>query len=330
MSAARCYCGQCGNLMNGQLRFCDQCGSKLDRHQHGSISVHFGPVVEQLGSVPHRIEGLFGDYVLLDLVGEGGMGYVFRAMHRWSGQQFAIKMVSEELRFRRGLLEAFGREAETQAQIVHPNVVRVFQFAQDGGRSGLVMELVRGVTLGVLFHQRAERGVSQGQLLWLAGQMALGLTVVHDYGYVHADIKPSNFLFGTTDQNETVLKIADFGIARSLRAELTGPKKKSRSGTPGYMSPEQIRGEQLTPASDLYSLGCVFYEVVTGCPVFPLDDWEKANRMHLECEPRPIAELRPDAPQSLVQLVQLMLCKEARHRPRSAQAVFQRLQEIVP
>ena len=328
MSQGRSYCGQCGHLLLGQLRFCDQCGSALHTLQHGSIPVQFGPVVEQLGNVPSRIEGLFGDYALLDPLGEGGMGFVFRAMHRWSGQEFAIKMVSEHLRFRRGLLEAFAREAETQAEIVHPNVVRVFQFARDGGRSALVMELVRGVTLDVLVHQRGEQGVSRGQLLWLAGQMALGLTVVHDYGYVHADIKPTNFLFGTTDQGETVLKIADFGIARSLRAELTGPKKRSRSGTPGYMSPEQIRGEQLTAASDLYSLGCVLYEVITGRPVFPLDDWEEAMRMHLELEPPPIEELRPDAPEQLAQLVRLMLCKEAKHRPKSAQAVFQHLQEM--
>ena len=327
LSFRRHYCRECGSLLAEEgARFCDQCGSSLDQSGPAPLSVEFGPVVTQSGSIPNQIRGTFMDYLVLHEVGRGGMGTVFHVMHHRSGQAFALKLLEQKLTLQTAMLDAFMREAETQAEIVHPNVVRLFELAQHNGRLGLVLELVQGASLDIVLAERQDRGMRVGQALWLAGQMCLGLAVVHSHGYIHADIKPSNFLYGKTDFGETALKIADFGIARSLRSQLRG--HSSRSGTPGYMSPEQIRGEPLSPASDMYSLGCVIFELFSGQPVFPLNDIDSVFDSHLHEKPNSLDNLCSDTPRELSKLIQTLLRKRPNRRPQSMEEVYNRLQEI--
>ena len=142
-------------------------------------------------------------------------------------------------------------------------------------------------------------------------------------------MKPSNFILGYDDQRRTVLKVADFGIARNLRHEMVETHRIRYSGTPGYMSPEQIRGELLTPASDLYSLGCVFYELLLGRPVFPEARTDEQNEYHLRQEPIPIRSLRFHIPQEIEELLKCLLAKDPRKRPSSAKQVKQYIDQLI-
>lgn len=316
------YCGnaKCLTLLGGGLRFCDQCAHPVHDRRAPPVAVQYGPVVAQSHAVPDRIAGVLGPYVLLRLLGQGGMGTVFHTIRAFSGQQFAIKRINAELQLDRRAMERFAAEARTQSQLVHPNVVRVFSFEQIQGSSALVMEFVDGATMEQVI-ARHPSGAQPSYAAWLLWHMAAGLATVHEQGWVHADIKPSNYFCGSPGTPQATVKIGDFGIARSLDRELRGGRRR-RSGTPGYMSPEQIEAYPLTPQSDLYSLGLVAYELLVGKPPFPLHD-PRIDELHRSGSPPPIASARPDVPRSLRDLVMAMLDKSPRGRPQSAQQVMQ-------
>lgn len=315
------YCGKCGAILAQHLRFCDQCGAPLTTSATRLYSIHFGPVVVRGETIPHRIEGVLEEYVFLRILGEGGMGRVMHAMHRFSGQHFALKVIHPQLRLRKGISRRFIEEAKMQSRIVHPNIVRVFRFLDVDGTMGLVMEFVDGVTLEALLAAQPN-GLEVNQVIWLMCQMAAGLGEVHRHGFVHADVKPANFFYGRGSHGRPVLKTGDFGIAQNLQAELRRTGGRRRAGTPGYMSPDQIRGDRLTPASDLYSLGTVVYEMLTGRPVFPLED-EMLDERHLHAEPTPVGATHPHVPRVFRDLVQAMLAKTPDRRPQTANHVLE-------
>lgn len=320
------YCGgeRCHRRNPAGVRFCTGCGESIGRGAIGPVQ--FGPVVLARQAVPLEARGALGEYLLLSKLGEGGMGSVYKGMQPLSGQHFALKVLNRELRLKRGAVELLAREAETQSRIVDPRIVRVFRFMQERSRSALVLELVNGAALDEVLRDRA--GLRRGQLLWLAREMALGIDVIHRHGFVHADIKPSNFLFGTTDAGQTVLKVADFGIARRLERELVNAGNRIVAGTPGYMPPEQIFGHPLNRTSDLYSLGCVYYQLITGQPVFPYDDMEVCIRHHATTPAPSVRTQRSDLDDDLVRLVDSMLLKDPNQRPQSAAEVAARLREV--
>ena len=313
------YCANCGEqlIVGDGLRFCDQCGHRLGEGR--VYSLQFGPVVVHQRLIPKKIWKAWGDYVLLDVLGDGGMGRVWRAMHKQSGQHFAIKLVHDNLTLRAGTARRFSQEAAQQRKIVHPNVVRIHDFVENKGVMGIVMELVDGPTLYDEMRSAVGGQMKLDWAIWLGTQMALGLSVVHENGYVHADVKPGNFLM-TRDRDR--LMIADFGIARDLKAELTGSKKRLRAGTPGFMSPEQIRGDRLDGRSDVYSLGCVLYEMLSGRTVFAGNTAEVLDKGHLRNRPVPLAQIRPGIPSDLDELIEEMLSKSRSDRPESARAVL--------
>jgi serine/threonine-protein kinase len=245
------------------------------------------------------------------------MGVVYRAMSRASGQTFALKVLNERMGLNRGAVSILQNEAHAQSSIVHPNVVRVFEFVQGNRTSAIVMEFVGGPNVEIFVNQHPGRRVNAGEAAWLAMHMANGLAVVHHQGLVHADVKAANFMFGTMYGGHNVLKVADFGIARSLESQL-----KLRAGTPGYMSPEQIRGEHLTASSDIYSLGCVLHELLTGRPVFPGQTTEELQHHHLST---PVPDLSTAAPPHLTPLLTSMLAKSPNHRIQSMLAIVESL-----
>ena len=271
--------------------------------------------------IPEQLGGVLGRYVLLDTIGAGGMGVVHRALDPIGGQHFAIKVLSDTFRVQPSALRLLEQEAATQATIVHPNVVQLFELVQAGGHTGLVMELVDGSSLAETIQHRQGRPLSLGQFAWLAMQMTMGLNVVHHHGYVHSDVKPANFLYGRSQSGETVVKVADFGVARRLEEQ-----KRIIAGTYGYMSPEQMSGDPLTVASDVYGLGCVFHQLLAGEPVFAATDPQVLARKHCEDEP---PRLTLDmAPAPVADLILHMLEKNPSSRLPTAEAVLYRLQEI--
>ena len=314
------YCGKCKWLRGGTQRYCDQCG-----HDRGMaprpFRVHYGPVVEQHCRIPPRVEGLLEQYALIDRLGAGGMGVVYRALDPRSGQPFAIKVLGPKFRARGQGLDILRQEAEAQRAIIHPNVVRLFEFVHNARNIAIVMELVDGMSLQDKLVERRGRPLSKLQFVWLAREITIGLGVVHDHGYVHADVKPANFLYGQSEQGHSVLKVSDFGIARKLDSG-----RRIVAGTYGYMSPEQVRGDPLTAASDLYGLGCVLYEVLTGGPVFPVTDTQELAQAHCTRPPPKVDEAL--AGPYVSSLIDALLRKEPHMRPQSADIVRQVLEGI--
>lgn len=321
--AVNAYCQKCGASLRLPASFCDNCGVALDSHP--PLRLEFGPAVRAIGAQPDAIAGVFDRYAVLRAIGEGGMGLVVEVMDPWSGQRFALKLVNAAQRLRRSAVAALEREAQTQASLVHPNVVRVFSVVADGkGRLGVLRELVDGASLDSVLEERAGRPFSSGQLRWLMHELAVGLDVVHLNGYVHADVKPGNFIYGTSNVGP-VLKITDFGIATSLRDELRRDGDAPRSGTPVYMPPEQWAGRALSPASDVYALGCVYYELLVGAPPFVADELDELMLAHTSANPIPPSAIRRETDPTLERLVLSMLHKDPERRPRSARDLLHAL-----
>lgn len=257
-------------------------------------------------------EVLAGRYRLLGLLGRGAVGEVWRAEDLQLARPVAIKLLRRLEGDALSSLERFRREARATAQLSHPNVVATYDIGTTEDRAYLVMELVRGGDLAQLL--RSHGLPPAEEVADLAIQAARGLDAAHAAGIVHRDVKPANLLLSSDGE----LKITDFGIARMTGADhtgaLTGPVLL---GTAAYLSPEQVRGEQATPASDRYALGCVLYELLAGAAPYTGEPHEVLDG-HVHREPVPVHQLRPDIPAGLADLVMLLLAKDPAARPATA------------
>ncbi len=204
-----------------------------------------------------------GDYRLLESLGLGGMGEVYRAVHSRSKLHCAVKLIRREHAGNPHTLTRFEREVESTARLAHPNVVAIL----DSGRTAdgtpfLVMEYLPGLTLGELIERHGP--LPAARVIHLLRPACAALRPTHDAGIIHRDIKPANFVVTGNDH----LKLLDFGLARTTRGTTSLQEPAAISGTPLYMSPEQARGQELDARSDLYSLGAVAYALLTGRPPF--------------------------------------------------------------
>jgi serine/threonine protein kinase len=220
----------------------------------------------------------FGGYHIIELVGSGGMGLVYRAEQRILGRTVALKVIRPEIAASGDYRERFLREARFAAAVDHPHVVSVFDAGEQEGRLYLAMQWVDGLDLGTLIDR--EQRLAPERAVLIGVQLAQALQAVHDAGLVHRDVKPSNVLVREIGGRDHAY-LTDFGIAKAPAAQDSLTRTGSVLGTPGYLSPEQIRGQQPGPRSDLYALGCIIFEALTGQRPFPGDDlaarWAQAT-----------------------------------------------------
>ena len=258
-----------------------------------------------------------GRYRLERPLGHGGMASVYVARDTALDRPVAVKLLAENLADDEELRRRFLREARLAARLSHPHVVNVFDAGEDG-RPYIVMELVEGTSL-------AERGrVRSEEARGLTLQTARGLAHAHEAGLIHRDIKPANLLL----RRDGTLKIADFGIARA--AETTRLTQAGTVlGTAAYLAPEQALGEEVTPAADVYSLGAVLYELLTGRPPFEFDSLADLAEKQRAMAITPVRELAPDVPRPLEDLVMRCLARNPAYRPSAAE-VAQELEPSAP
>lgn len=257
----------------------------------------FAPEAARRGGTRPQQDSLVGcivdeRYEVVQLLGEGGMGSVYRVRHRVLGRQFALKALRSEYARDRALAERFVQEARAAAAISNPHVVSITDFGMlDQGQPYFVMELLEGQTLSSVMR---ERGVLAPEfVVGVARAVASALASAHEVGVIHRDLKPDNIILLGDANTPTSLKVLDFGLAKLL-----GTNRLTRDdvvyGTPQYMSPEQASGEELDRRVDVYALGILMYEMVTGRVPFEADSYMGVLTQQLYAEPTPPTQLRPE------------------------------------
>jgi len=256
-----------------------------------------------------------GAYRLEDQLGEGAMGCVFRARLEGSEELVALKVVRLELAEDDRYRQRFLHEARAASAVAHPHLVDVLDSGEIDGRQFLAMRLVHGRQLEQQIEENGPMALEQ--VVRIAAEIGGALDALHAVGLIHRDIKASNIMIGADAVGAAAL--TDFGLAKGTGyAELTRPGQIV--GTMDYLAPERIRGEQATPASDIYGLGCVIYQCAAGQPPFGSKGMMEVAFAHLEEAPANPAASRGDLPDKFGEAVNAALAKDPGDRPASAQA----------
>jgi serine/threonine protein kinase/WD40 repeat protein len=265
-----------------------------------------------------RAKGLrIGPYIVLDRLGEGGMGQVLKARHEHMGRVVALKLIRKEKLEKANSVARFYQEVKAAAALIHPNIVMAFDAGQAGGTHFFSMEYVAGTDLARLVNKDGPLPVAQA--CEYIRQAAIGLQHAHERGLVHRDIKPSNLLVSAAEGSSPVVKLLDLGLARlgdSFAQDTHLTKMGQVLGTPDYLAPEQaLDSRSVDIRADIYSLGCTLFFLLTGRPPFQAEALAHLLLKHqMEAIPN-VRELRPDAPEGLALLLQRMLAKKPEQRP---------------
>jgi serine/threonine-protein kinase len=279
---ARKSCSVCGNEFDDNVKFCPNDGTPLRSTEAADALI--GQVIADR-------------YRIVSKLGEGGMGQVYLAEHVRMGRQCAVKMISPELAKSDAAVARFNREAANASQINHPAVAQVYDFGEGPNQTlYLAMEYVEGETLSALV--RREGPLSLRRAAALTRQVADALAAAHHRGIVHRDLKPDNILVTRSFDGSECVKVVDFGIAKTVQNDggETGQNLTTVGvavGTPEYMSPEQLAGEKLDTRSDLYSLGLVFFHLLTADLPYPRVTSRETLVARLTDPPRTLVEARP-------------------------------------
>lgn len=259
---------------------------------------------------------LNGRYKLLERSGSGGMATVYKAQDLMLRRLVAVKILHENLTGDEEFLRRFQREAHAAANLSHPNIVTVHDIGQDGHRHYIVMEFVNGRTLKELIRDHVEQTghpLSIARTLELGIQICAGIGYAHRAGLVHCDVKPQNVLVTRDDR----VKVADFGIARAM-SQASLQTGSMLWGTPHYFSPEQAAGEPATPASDVYAIGIILFEMLSGRLPFQAESLPSLALKHMHEPPPLVTEFNPAVPRQMEQIINKVLSKEAAGRYRTA------------
>jgi serine/threonine protein kinase len=271
--------------------------------------------------------GLIGDYRVLDVLGRGGMGTVYRVYDPVLKRQLAVKLMHSRLTLDPVIRARFVREAQAQAAVVHDHVVSIFHVGQDRGVPFIAMPVLIGQSLATALDREPLQTVAE--VLRIGGEVAEGLAVSHSVGLVHRDVKPGNiWLEGAVGR----VKLLDFGIARRVAAGPDGTDLLTALGTiigtPAYMSPEQAQGRPVDCRSDLFSFGTVLYQMATGHRPFQGPDVVSVLFALTRDNPLPPVVENPVIPPILSALIMRLLTKQPGERPTSARHVADELRRI--
>ena len=251
-------------------------------------------------------------YEIIQLLGEGGMSYVYKANDKQLKRTVAIKTLKPNYVQQEKFVERFKREAQTAANLNHPNIVQIFDWGI-GDEPFFVMEYIEGNTLTSIIAKR--RTISLNDVLFIGAQVSSGLQAAHSKGLVHRDIKPGNIMITP----EGKVKVTDFGIVSLQNEESDITKTGSILGTASYISPEQAQGKPVSKESDLYSLGTVLYELITGRPPFEGDTPIATATKHITDKPEKLSVFRPDIPKGIENAVLKLLHKYPKDRFKNAE-----------
>lgn len=334
-------CDSCQHDLADDAQFCARCGLPTARHSRDA-STQVDVQQETNADTPRSTDehhkdsriGLILDskYKLIESLGEGGMGSVFRAERLHIGDEVAVKLLHHDLVRERQALERFRREARTAAMIRHPNVVSIHDF-NDGTSNGteayIVMELVQGVSLGNLL--RRDGRISAARAVHLMHDICAGVGVAHRRGLLHRDLKPDNVIVAppSHEGDDETAKVVDFGLAKVRDVAATALTQSGTVlGTLYYMSPEQCSGEELDARADVYSLGAMFYEMLTGNPPFRANNLAGLISKHLH-EPPPLFPRSFEINPALESVCMRALAKDRNQRQPDAIAFGNDLQKAL-
>jgi len=296
-------CPQCGGEYETSDRFCPKDGSPLRPKSGGD------PLVGRV---------IADRYLVLARLGEGGMGRVYLAEHVKMNRQCAIKVMNPSLVNDTESSQRFAREASNAARILHPNVAAVFDYGEADKVVYLVMEYVDGESLSSILQK--DGALDPRRAIDIARQVADGLHAAHELGIVHRDLKPDNVIITRNRSGKEIAKVVDFGIAKAVNDSPQDALTKSGLviGTPEYMSPEQLLGDPVDARTDVYALGCILFQCLTGNAAFAADTREQMIRRRLH-EPAPhIRDLIPALPARLDTLIVHMLARSPGDRVATA------------
>ena len=273
------------------------------------------PTPRQAGAPADEVELLLDAYDIGDELGRGAWGVVRRARHRQLGRPVAIKQLSAALGVDAAVRARFAAEARLIASLDHPHIVPAYDYIEGAGSAVIVMEYLPG---GTLWERSSSGGMRPQEAVAYLLAVASALHFAHERSILHLDVKPDNLLFNSRG----VLKLTDFGLARLLSAPPSARRGAGTVvGTPAYIAPERVRGEELSPASDVYSAAVVLYELLTGrLPFAASNDPLAQLYQHVFGHPRPLAELAPEVPAGLAAVVMRALQKKPTARYPAADA----------
>ena len=273
---------------------------------------------------------LDGLYTIQELIGEGGMANVYKAVVSApggpvpEGTVVAVKVLRQELMHDADLVRRFKNESKAISLLNHPNIVKVYDVSVSENLQYIDMECVEGMTLREYLNERGGKITSRETVHFIA-QILRALDHAHRNGVVHRDIKPQNIMLLDNGQ----LRMMDFGIARISRAENQIQNGKKTMGSVHYISPEQAKGEETDPKSDIYSVGVMMYEMLSGRLPFDADDMVEVARKQIRDTPKPLAELAPEVPLGLVQITERAMAKLPVNRYSSAAEMLEALDAYV-
>jgi serine/threonine protein kinase len=280
-----------------------------------------GPSMPDGGREGHEL-GLgctIGPYEITGHLGQGGMGWVYRARHRSTRHEVALKVIHTYLADESGAVRRFRREFEAVRSLRHDHIVRVYEMGSVDGRCYLTMEYIEGLDLARLVRERGPLPVAEA--CRYLRQAALGLQHAHERGVIHRDVKPSNLIL----TQGSIVKVTDLGLARLAipgRVTITLTREDTLLGTPDYMAPEQASDPHGADVrSDVYSLGCSLYYLLSGEPPYPGGTAAEKIHKHRECEPTPIEDLRVDVPAGLSRILRTLMSKRPGDRCQSSSQV---------
>ncbi|MBK6576256.1 MAG: serine/threonine protein kinase [Sandaracinaceae bacterium] len=307
------------------MRICPRCGLKYPNDQ--SRCFVDNATLEQTAD-PWLGQTLAGRYLIEEMIGEGGMATVYRARHTLVDRPVAVKIMAPHLRGSEQLAERFRREAKNAAALSHPNIIEIHDHGETAeGGLFMVMELLRGRPLADLV---AAGPMNPADVCAYGLQIATGLARAHDFDVLHRDLKPDNiFICDGPPGTRGTAKLLDFGIGRSM-----GDSRLTNAGeifgTPQYMAPERLTNIDAGASADLYALGCILFEMITGRPPFESQEITGYFIKHMQEPPPRPSSLAPACPRRLEELILALLEKKPEQRPVDAHALIHTLQELAP